>query len=230
MHILFIVLQALDVNAPTTEVVQSLSLIDIFYKLGILGQIICGIILLLSVLSVYVFFERLFALSGVIKKHPSNFVLKIKELLQAGNIDAANELCSRTNTPAARVVGKGVSRIGLPLRDIKEAMESSLQVEIYTLENKLSTLSMIARLAPMFGFIGTIIGVIKIFYDISSTGDYNIEVISGGLYNKMITSALGLGLGILAYTFYFFVNNKVDKAVHQIERNMVDFLDVINSK
>ncbi len=220
------ILQATE--ATTKAVQQTTSLMDIFFKMGFAGMLVCVIIFILSIIALFVFVERMVGLSKA-GKISSNFMSQIKESMMHGNIDAAKELCARNHTPMAKVVGKGLSRLGQPVKDIQMAMEITGNVEAFELEKRLNVLSMISKLAPMFGFIGTIAGVIKIFYDISSTGDYNIEVISGGLYNKMITSALGLTLGIIAFSFYFIINNKVDQIIHKMEKCSLEFLDILNS-
>jgi biopolymer transport protein ExbB len=222
------ILQAAQTTTATNAVAQSTSLMDIFLKMGAFGIVVCLIIFILSMVAIFVFIERYISVNNA-TKISANFMDKIRESITHGNLEAAKDLCMRNSSPISKVIGKGLSRLGQPLRDIQTAMESAGAIEVFELEKRLSTLSMISKLAPMFGFIGTIAGVIKIFYDISTTGDYNIEVISGGLYNKMITSLLGLGLGILSYAFYYVINTKIDRVMHKIEKSSLEFMDIISA-
>ena len=186
---------------------QEQSLFDIFAKMGSMGQLVSGLIFILGGLAIYVFVERLSVLKS--RKEDENLIDKVNESISLGNLTAAKDLCLRTNSPLSRVVYKGITRIGLPLKDIELAMEKAIDLEVFQMEKGEETLSLVSKLAPMLGFIGTIAGVIQIFYTINATGDYNIESISGGLYVKMITSALGLTLGIIAYYFYFVITKKI---------------------
>jgi biopolymer transport protein ExbB len=192
------------------------TMIGIFFKMGALGQIIAILIFFLSIVSVFVFVERLLFLKFAGKSDP-NFIEKIKENVSEGNISAAKDYCNRSN------------RIGMPIRDIELAMDKQIGLEIFKFEKGEGVLSLISKLAPMLGFIGTIGGVIQIFYTINATGDYNIETISGGLYVKMITSGLGLFLGILAYFFYFVVSSKIKNAIYTLDKGTGDFIDIISS-
>lgn len=225
---LLTILQATETINAAKTVAEGTSLMDIFLKMGIFGNIVCVIIFILSLIAIFIFIERYLSLNKS-RKIGDNFMDKIKESITHGNIEAAKDLCNRNHAPIAKIIGKGIMRLGQPIRDIQTAMESASTIEVFELERRLGTLSMISKLAPMFGFIGTIAGVIKIFYDISSTGDYNIEIISGGLYSKMITSLLGLALGIVAYSFYYIINTKIDHIVNSIERANLDFLDIISA-
>jgi biopolymer transport protein ExbB len=144
-------------------------------------------------------------------------------------MDAAKALCKNTEAPAARMVEKGISRIGKPMKEIEEAMESVGKLEINRMEKNLSVLSLIGRVAPIFGFIGTIIGVIKIFYDISLTDNISIGVISSGLYVKMITSASGLTIGLIAFIGYYILNTMLDKTINKMETTSMEFIDLLHA-
>jgi biopolymer transport protein ExbB len=204
------------------------TMIGVFSKMGPLGQIIAILIFFLSIVSVFVFIERLLFLKFAGKSDP-HFIEKIKENISEGNISAAKDYCNRSNTALSRVILKGLNRIGMPIRDIELAMDKQIGLEIFKFEKGEGVLSLISKLAPMLGFIGTIGGVIQIFYTINATGDYNIESISGGLYVKMITSALGLFLGILAYFFYFVVSSKIKNAIYTLDKGTSEFIDIISS-
>ncbi len=203
------------------------SLIGVLAKMGIMGQSIAILIFLLSIIAVFVFIDRMIALKK--SKGDNNLLQKINESISAGNFSAAKDICIRTNTALSRVVYKGIQRVGMPLKDIEMSMEKAIDLEVFQMEKGEDVLSLIAKMAPMLGFIGTIAGVIQIFYTINTTGDYNIESISGGLYVKMITSALGLTLGIIAYFFYFMVSKKVKRNIYHIEKGASQFIDTITS-
>lgn len=206
---------------------QEQSLVDVLGKMGSMGLFISSLIFLLGGLAVYVFFERLAVLKA--RKGDFNLIEKINESLSLGNFAAAKDLCLRTNSPLSRVLYKGITRMGLPLKDIEMSMEKAIDIEVFRMEKGQEVLSLISKLAPMLGFIGTIAGVIQIFYTINTTGDYNIESISGGLYVKMITSALGLSLGIIAYFFYFVVSRKVNQNIFNLEKGSSQLLDTIST-
>ncbi len=200
----------------------SLSLLDLIMKGGLI-MIPMGI---LSVLTIYFFFER-FMVINKSSKLDKNFMNSIKDFIYNGNIDAAKSLCRNTVNPSARIIEKGVSRIGKPIKEIEEAMESVGKLELNKMEKHLSVLSLIGRIAPIFGFIGTIGGVIKIFYDISLTDNISIGVISTGLYQKMITSASGLVIGLMAFVGYYILNAMLDKTIHKMETVSVEFIDLL---
>jgi biopolymer transport protein ExbB len=136
-------------------------------------------------------------------------------------------LCNKTDSPIGRMVEKGIKRIGKPIKEVEEAIEVEGKFEVYELEKGLPVLSAIAGIAPMFGFLGTILGVIKIFSDISMTSDVSIGTVSAGLYVKMISSAAGLLVGIVAYIFYNWLNLRINKIVNKMERNAINFIDFL---
>lgn len=206
---------------------QEQSLFDIFSKMGSMGQLVSGLIFLLGGVAVYIFVERLSTLKA--RNEDSNFMDKVNESISLGNLTGAKDLCLRTNSPLSRVVYKGITRIGLPLKDVELAMEKAIDLEVFQMEKGEETLSLVSKLAPMLGFIGTIAGVIQIFYTINTTGDYNIESISGGLYVKMITSALGLTLGIIAYYFYFVVSKKIKSNIYHLENGAAQLIETIST-
>jgi biopolymer transport protein ExbB len=206
---------------------QEQNLFDIFLKMGPMGQFVSGLIFLLGGVAIYVFVERLSALK--VRKEDYNLLDKVNESISLGNLTGAKDLCLRTNSPLSRVIYKGITRIGLPLKDVELSMEKAIDLEAFHMEKGEETLSLVSKLAPMLGFIGTIAGVIQIFYTINTTGDYNIESISGGLYVKMITSALGLTLGILAYYFYFIISKKIKGNVYELEKGAAQLIETIST-
>lgn len=200
----------------------SVSLWDIIQKGGLI-MIPIGI---LFAAAIYIFIERYITIRAA-SASEGNFMGDIKELIESEKIDKALQLCKKNDLPIARMVEKGVKRIGRPIKEIEESIEIVGKFEVYELEKGLPILAVIAGIAPMFGFLGTILGVIKIFFDISQTSDVSIGAVSSGLYVKMVSSASGLVVGILAYIFYNWLNIKVGKAVNKMERNAMNFIDFL---
>ena len=231
--LLFKVAQTLDIlnitaltaqNLPTQPLPESTRLIDMIMKGGII-MIPIGI---LSIVAVYVFIERYLT----IRRHISsdvNFMNNIHEFILQGRTDSALTLCRNTAKPIARMIEKGISRLGKPIKEIEESIEIAGKFEVYDLEKNIQILAVIAGIAPMFGFLGTIIGVIKIFFNISMTSDVSIGSVSAGLYVKMVSSASGLIVGIIAYIGYHWLNIMVTKAIHQLEWNAMNFIDLLKS-
>ncbi len=207
--------------APKTE--ESISLLDMVVKGGYIMVPLC----ILSVLAIYFIIERMIIISKAARLD-SNFMNNIKDSIQNGNLESAKTLCRSSKSPVARMIEKGISRIGHPVREIEEAMGSVGKIEIYRIEKNVGYLSLIAKLAPMFGFIGTILGVIKLFYALSLTDDFTIKTVSDGLYTKMVSSAGGLIVGILAFLGYFLLNALVEKVINKMEKSTVQFLDVLH--
>lgn len=190
------------------------------------GPIMIPLAVLLLV-SIYILIERLLVTGKASKKTPT-LQLSIKEMVHNGNIANARSMCKNTNTPESLMLEQGIARIGQPVQEIRESMNKSGSNEIAKLEKNLNVLNIIGRIAPMFGFIGTIIGVITIFYDISLAKTVEIEVISKGLYQKMITSASGLVVGVFAFVAYHWLNARIDKIAHRMEDAQIQFLDMLN--
>ncbi len=183
---------------------------------------------LLSFIAIFIFCERYFYLRSQ-KRADNGFFERLKDLVKDGKIDAAVALCSATNSSESRILKKGIQNLGKPLRDIHEQMEMEGKLEVYKYEGNTYFLGVIAGVAPMMGFIGTISGVIKIFYNISLADNISISLISGGLYEKLITSGVGLSIGIIAYVSYHYLNNKINKLVQKWEFQSVRFIDLINN-
>ncbi|GAB4132613.1 MAG: MotA/TolQ/ExbB proton channel family protein [Bacteroidia bacterium] len=209
--------------AATQAVQEVITPLDLILK-G--GWVMIPLILFLLI-AVYFAIERFVVISKA-GKLDKNFMLNIRDYLMSGKIDSARELCRATNTPVSRTIEKGISRLGKPNREISEAMETHGKTEIVRVEKNLHYLSLVARIAPMLGFIGTIAGVVTIFYDISLSGDISIKTISGGLYQKMVSSGAGLVVGVIAFLFYHMLNTMVDGVAAKIERSSLEFLDMIN--
>jgi biopolymer transport protein ExbB len=165
---------------------------------------------------------------GKASKKNETLISGLKEMINNGNIANARSMCKNLNTPESTMLEQGVSRIGQPIEEIRTAMDKSGSVEIAKLEKNLNVLNIIGRIAPMFGFIGTIIGVITIFYDISLAKTVEIEIISTGLYQKMVTSAGGLVVGVIAFICYHWLNSRIDRIAHRMEDTQIKFLDMLN--
>jgi len=209
---------------PVQQGHESITLMSIVMK----GGVIMIPIAILSIIALYVFIERYFT----IRRHVSadvDFMNNIHTYIISGKIDAALGLCRSTPKPIARMIEKGISRLGKPVKEIEESIEIAGKFEVYELEKNMQILAVIAGIAPMFGFLGTIIGVIKIFFNISMTNDVSIGTVSAGLYTKMVTSAAGLIVGIAAYVGFHWLNMILNKAVHQLEWNAMNFIDLLKS-
>jgi biopolymer transport protein ExbB len=204
---------------------DTLSLLDLIAKGGFL-MIPIG---LLSLISIYVLVERLLAIrkAGAFNQQ---LLDQTRDNLLRGNLDAAGSLCKGNGTPAGLMLAKGISRIGSSTRDIESAMEGVGKLELGRLEKNIGILGVIAGIAPMFGFIGTIAGVIKIFYNISLADNISIGLISGGLYEKMITSAAGLVVGVFSFVSYHYLTMAIDKLSLRMEAQAMGFMDVLNEK
>lgn len=207
------------------ETAAEVSYLDLIMK----GGWLMVPLFLLSFIAVFIFFDRFFYLKGQ-KRLDSAFFEKLNELVKAGKIDSASALCDSANCSESRILHKGIQNLGNPIRDIREQMEMEGKLEVYKYEGNTYFLGVIAGVAPMLGFIGTISGVIKIFYNISLADNISISLISGGLYEKLITSGVGLSIGIIAYVAYHYLNNRVNKLVQNWEFRSIRFLDLINNK
>jgi biopolymer transport protein ExbB len=181
---------------------------------------------ILSVLTIYFIIERYLTISQAAKVDP-NFMNNIRSMLLDGKMESALTLCRSNNSPIARLLEKGIKRLGRPIKEIESAVENTGRLEIYKLEKNMAYLGIIAAIAPMLGFVGTISGVIKIFYNISLADNISIGLIAGGLYEKMITSASGLVVGIIAHIGFHYLNAMIDRVSYQIEVTAVDFVDLI---
>ncbi len=177
-------------------------------------------------LAIFFFVERLIAIrkAGNIDQ---NFMHHIRDHIVSGNLSAARSFAKNTNNPVARIIDKGIQRIGKPIDIIEDSMENVGKLELYNLERNLSVLSLVYGIAPMLGFLGTIIGMLQLFYNISATGEFTPAAIAGGIYTKMITSAAGLIIGMLAYIGYNFLNSQIAKVTNKMEASAAEFMDIL---
>ncbi|MFZ4581590.1 MAG: MotA/TolQ/ExbB proton channel family protein [Paludibacter sp.] len=211
-----------SIPTQTATPTETMSILDIVIK----GGIIMIPIAVLFATSIYIFIERFYTIQKA-SSNEGNFMNDIQTMIESDKIDKAIALCGKNKFPIARMVEKGIKRIGRPIKEIEESIEIVGKFEVYELEKGLPILAVIAGIAPMFGFLGTILGVIKIFFDISQTSDVSIGAVSSGLYVKMVSSASGLVVGILAYIFYNWLNIKIAKVVNKMERNAMNFIDFL---
>ena len=207
---------------------KTLSLMELLFQGGIAGSIIIAILLVLLFIAIYLYFERSFAIKAA-SKEDVNFMNQIKEHIASGNLEGATQLCTQKDTPVSRITAKGISRIGSPLEDINTAIENAGKLEVYKLEKNISILATIAGAGPMIGFLGTVIGMVLAFHELSSSGGQaEMGALAEGIYTAMTTTVVGLIVGIVAYIGYNHLVVKTDKIVYQMEMNAVDFLDLLN--
>lgn len=211
-------------NPGTTEVsvTENISYLEFLLKGGIM---IFPLILLLF-FCVYVIIERYLSIKKA-SKQDANLVNDIKMQLKTGKLDNAIMLCSREKTASGNILRSGISIIGRPINEIESVMEKTANIEIAQMEKGLGYLGLISGIAPILGFIGTISGVIKIFHTISNTGNLNIQTISGGLYEKMISSGAGLVVGVLAYSSYHLFNMMIDGFTLKVQRQTLEIINTI---
>lgn len=210
--------------AATAGEEATMSLADLYMA----GGWVMHIITLLSFVALYIFIERYLVITKA-TKIDANFMNRIKDYMYEGKVDAALQLCRKTNSPQARMVEKGITRLGRPLADVTAAIENVGRMEIHKLEKRFPTLATIAGAAPLLGFFGTVIGMVQAFYEMSLAGNsLDISVLSGGIYVALITTVGGLILGILAYFGYNLLVVKVENVVFQLETTSSEFLDILN--
>lgn len=219
-----IILQIQSVATVETAPVEAaeLSILDILMK----GGYIMIPIVFLSIAALAIFVERFLYIKNASKVDP--YILEsIKDKIHEGKLEEAKKICNQAPGATARVFSKALTRLGSPIRDIESVMENMSTIEVNRMEKNLGLLAAIAAIAPMFGFLGTVVGMIKSFYNIAMANDISIGIIAGGIYEKMITSASGLLVGVFAYIMYTYLNHKIDSVVATLEDNSMDFLDTL---
>ena len=202
------------------------NLIDIIVQGGPLGIAIVAVLLILSIIAVAIFIERWFTIKRA-GQVDENFINNIRAAVTAGNIEGAKALCRTTDSPVARMVEKGLQRIGKPLRDIDASIENVGNLEVFKLEKNLSTLASIDGAAPMIGFFGTVTGMILAFYTMATQQNVTPDVLAGGIYQALITTAFGLLIGIVAFVGYNLLVANVEKVVFKMENVAVEFMDLL---
>ena len=213
------------VSEPTQE---TLSIMDLMLSGGIGGQIIMLLMVLLSIAMVYIFVNRMGAIKRANKIDPQ-FMKDIKDHVASGNVQSAINLCERSDSPVARMILKGLSRIGKPLQDISASIENQGKLEIQRLERNLPYLATIAGGAPMLGLLGTVIGMILAFKEMANAGGgVQIDMLAEGIYVAMTTTAAGLVVGIFAYFGYNFLVTRVESVIYKMETSSTEFLDLLD--
>ena len=217
--------EAVLTEEPTEK---TMSILELMTSGGIGGILIMTFLGVLSIFAVYIFFERFGAIRSANKVDP-NFMNNIKDMVMDGKLDAAGALCKAESTPVARMIEKGISRIGKPLGDITQAIENQGKLEVTRLEKGLPMLATISGGAPMIGFLGTVIGMILTFKEMANAGgQIKLDMMAEGIYTAMTTTVAGLLVGIIAYFGYNFLVTRVDRGVYKLEDSAMDFLDLLH--
>jgi biopolymer transport protein ExbB len=217
---------AIDQAAQTVAVKQqaSMSLIDMTIK----GGWLMIPLFILSILTIYIFGVKWYTIRKASKVNP-NFMNDIKDLIHDGKIKSALALCKREDTPVSRLIEKGIERMGRPLTDIQAAVENLGNIEVARLEKGLPGLASIAGGAPMIGFLGTVLGMVQAFFNMSQAGNnIDITLLSGGIYTAMVTTVAGLIVGILAFFGYNYLTAKVSDLVFMLQSNTIEFMDLLH--
>lgn len=214
-------------NKTTTET-HIFSLWEILFSGGIIGNVIMIAIFLLGIIALYIFLERYFFIRRASRQTP-NFLENIKDFVHEGKIQTAVDYCKTIDSPEARMIEKGLARIGRPISDISNAMQNQGQLEVSKLEKNLNILASASGAAPMLGFLGTVVGMIMAFFEISNvTGAVSPKLLASGIYTAMATTAVGLFIGIPAYFFYNILVTNVDRLVLKVQTHVNEFLDTLN--
>ncbi len=202
---------------------ENLNLIQLLMKGGWIMIPIIG----LFFLALVIFIERYITIRNA-SKADSGLMAQIKSNVLSGKLDSAIAVCRSNNSALARMLQKGLTRVGRPIKDIEAAIENAGKLEVSRLEKNINILGIVAGIAPMLGFVGTIFGVIQIFREVELAGGIDIATVSGGLYVKMITSASGLAIGIMAYIGYHILNMMVERLILRMETEAVEFIDLLD--
>ena len=190
--------------------------------------IVMSLLFLFSFIAIYVFIERFMTIQRALKGE-KDFMKKINDFVLKGNLNEAKDHCNSSNNPIARMIEKGLSRVGKPMKDIAISIENIGKLEVSKLERRLSMLATISGVAPMLGFLGTVLGMVKVFQNMSKEKTFEIASLSGGIMEAMITTVGGLIVGIVAYVAYNYLVSKVEKVIHNMEGASIEFLDILEA-
>ena len=190
--------------------------------------IVMSLLFIFSFTAIYVFIERLMTIQKALKGK-KDFMQKINDFVLEGNLNGAKEHCKSSHNPIARMIEKGLQRVGKPMKDITTSIENIGKLEISKLERRLSILATISGVAPMLGFLGTVLGMVKVFQNMSKEKTFEIASLSGGIMEAMITTVGGLIVGIVAYVAYNYLVSKVDKVIHNMEGASIEFIDILEA-
>lgn len=212
-----------QIVTPETTPEQAISLWDLTLK----GGPLMIPIVLASFVAIYIFVERMLTI-GKANQNSDAFMSKIKELVLKGDVNGARLLCAQFDSPVARMIEKGLARIGSPLKNIEASIENTGKIEIFKLEKGLSLLATVAGAAPMMGFLGTVMGMVTAFIAIAQEeGSVGPKLLASGIYEAMITTVAGLIVGIIAYLAYNYLVSRVSKVVHRMEYSSIEFIDLL---
>jgi biopolymer transport protein ExbB len=218
------VTQTADVAAQAAPVADELT----FWNMAVKGGWIMIFLALFSIVAVYIIVERAFAITKAAKED-MNFMNEVKTFVAQGKIEEAHIRCQGTDSPVARMIDKGISRIGKPLADVREAIENVGKLEVANLEKGLPMLATISSVGPMIGFLGTVLGMITAFYDMANAGgNFSIAMLSNGIYTAMVTTVAGLIVGVIAMLGYNILVAEIGKVVNKLELRTTEFMDLLN--
>lgn len=198
------------------------------WNMALKGGVVMIPLVILSVVAIYIFIERYLAISRA-SREETNFMNNIRDFIHDGRIDSAKSLCRNNLSPISRMIAKGIVRIGRPLSDINAAIENVGKLEVSKLEKNIAVLATVAGAAPMLGFLGTVIGMVRAFYNMSMAGNnIDISLLAGGIYEAMITTITGLTVGIIAYICYNVLVARIEKVVFMLEARATEFMDLLH--
>jgi len=221
--------QLLEQSAATTAVVPTEETLSIWQLIQYGGWYFMGPLGIMSLIAVYIIIERSLAIRRALREE-KDFMEKIRDYIHDGKIDSAHNLCAQNPAPVARMLDKGISRIGRPLKDIEVSIENAGKLEVYKLEKGLSVLATIAGAAPMLGFLGTVVGMVVTFHNMQISGaGVEISQLAGGIMQAMVTTVGGLIVGIIAYVAYNTLVSRVTKVIQNMEATTITFMEVLES-
>ncbi len=214
--------------AAAAEVAQTTAKEIAVWDLTLAGGWLMIPLALLAIVSIYIFFERCFAISASTRED-KNFMQQIRSLIHEGRIEDAEKLCKSTDSPYSRMIEKGISRIGRPMNDVLVAIENVGNMEVAKLEKGFTWLATTAAGAPMIGFLGTVTGMVQAFFSLASAGsNSNVSILASGIYEALVTTVAGLIVGIIALFAYNYLTSRVNKVMNKLEGNAMDFMDLLN--
>lgn len=213
-----------DLTAVTAPTEAEINVIDLAFK----GGWIMVVLLLLSLMACYIFIQRLMVIRRA-GKEDETFMNRIKDYIHEGKVDSALNLCRSTNTPSARMIEKGITRLGRPMNDVLVAIENVGNLEIAQLEKGFPLIATTAAGAPMLGFLGTVTGMVRAFFDMANAGtNVDVTLLSGGIYEALVTTVGGLVVGIITLFAYNYLVSQVDNVVNKMEARTMEFMDLLN--
>ena len=213
-----------DLTAVTAPTETEINVIDLAFK----GGWIMVVLLLLSLMACYIFIQRLMIIRRA-GKEDETFMNRIKDHIHEGKVDSALNLCRSTNTPSARMIEKGITRLGRPMNDVLVAIENVGNLEIAKLEKGFPLIATTAAGAPMLGFLGTVTGMVRAFFDMANAGtNVDVSLLSGGIYEALVTTVGGLVVGIITLFAYNYLVSQVDNVVNKMEARTMEFMDLLN--